>query len=78
MGGNIKLANLEVKTEQGYDSTLTWNSDSNGLYQNGEIYHIQTTHEVQSITGANLEKCRIQFKGAKTHSIWDMIWLRIL
>ena len=65
MGGNIKLANLEVNTQSGYDSTLTWNSDSNGLYQNGEIYHIQTTHEVQSITGANLEKCRIQFKGAE-------------
>ena len=63
IGGQINLANLSIETEQGYDSTLDFISGSDGLYNTGEIYHIKTTHEVQASTGANLEKCRIQFKG---------------
>ena len=64
-GGKITLANLEIITQSGYESTLTWNSLANGLYQNGEIYHITTTHEVKASTGASLETCRIQFKGSE-------------
>ena len=62
-GGQMHLANLNIETEQGYESSLNFVTGSNGLYQTGEIYHIQTTHNVQSSTGAILDKCRIQFKG---------------
>ena len=58
------MANLEVQSEAGYDSTLTMVSNTEGLYQTGEIYHIQTTHNVDVATGAVLDDCRIQFKGS--------------
>ena len=65
-GGQIHLANLEVQSEAGYDSTLTMVSNTEGLYQTGEIYHIQTTHNVDVATGAVLDDCRIQFKGSNS------------
>ena len=61
-GGKVTLSNIQVATQPGYDSTLVWNNDVNGLYDTGEIYHIQTTHSVQVSTGANLQECRIKFK----------------
>ena len=33
-----------------------------GLYSTGELYHITTTHNVASSTGALLDKCKITFK----------------
>ena len=61
-GGQLTLSNLSIISESGYDSTLTWNSQYNGLYSTGELYHITTTHNVDVTTGANLEKCKITFK----------------
>ena len=61
-GGHLVLSNLTVTSESGYDSTLTWNSQYNGLYSTGELYHITTTHNVDASTGASLEKCKITFK----------------
>ena len=63
-GGQLHLANLEIQSESGYDSTLAMISNTEGLYQTGEIYHIQTTHSVDASTGANLDGSRIQFKGS--------------
>ena len=64
-GGKVTLSNLQVTSQPGYDSTLVWNNDLNGLYDTGDIYHIQTTHSVQASTGANLQECRIKFKTAE-------------
>ena len=64
-GGKVTLSNLQVTSQPGYDSTLAWNNDLNGLYDTGDIYHIQTTHSVQASTGANLQECRIKFKTAE-------------
>jgi hypothetical protein len=63
-GGQLHLANLEIETEQGYDSTLDFVTGGEGLYQTGEIYHFRSTHSVQAGTGANLESARLQFKGS--------------
>ena len=61
-GGKITLSNLSVISDPGYDSTLVWNSQYNGLYSTGELYEITTTHNVDVNTGATLEKCKITFK----------------
>ena len=64
-GGEVTLKNIQVSTQPGYDSTLVWNNDFYGLYDTGDIYHIQTTHSVQASTGAVLQECRIKFKTAE-------------
>ncbi len=61
-GGQVTLNNLQISTQSGYDSTLSWNNDVDGLYNTGESYKIQTTHSVQASTGASLQECRIKFK----------------
>ena len=63
-GGQIKLSNLSVSSQSGYESSLTWNSPYDGLYSTGELYHITTTHNVDSSTGATLDKAKISFKTA--------------
>ena len=50
----LTLSNLSITSESGYDSTLTWNSQYNGLYSSGELYHITTTHNVDARTGSSL------------------------
>ena len=61
-GGKITLSNLTITSQAGYDSTLVWNSQYDGLYATGELYHITTTHSVDPITGASLSACKITFK----------------
>lgn len=61
-GGKITLSNLSVTSQAGYDSTLIWNSQYDGLYSTGELYHITTTHSVDSATGALLAAGKITFK----------------
>ncbi|MEC7255168.1 MAG: hypothetical protein VXV76_01005 [Candidatus Thermoplasmatota archaeon] len=61
-GGKITLKNLSVSSQSGYDSTLQWNSASDGLYASGEIYHITTTHSVDSSTGSSLAGAKISFR----------------
>ncbi|MDA8546048.1 hypothetical protein N9K60_04605 [Candidatus Poseidoniales archaeon] len=61
-GGMLTLSNLSITTQQGYESTLIWENDVEGLYSTGEIYSVETTHEVSQNTGASLAECRIKFK----------------
>ena len=63
-GGMLTLSNLSITTQQGYESSLIWENDVEGLYSTGEIYSIETTHEVSQSTGASLAECRIKFKSA--------------
>ena len=60
-GGRIYLSNLSIITEPGYYSTLNWNYQSLGLYPNGQIYEIVTTHEVETTTGSTLSQGRLRF-----------------
>ncbi|MDP6333353.1 MAG: hypothetical protein QF479_01815 [Candidatus Poseidoniaceae archaeon] len=60
-GGGVKLDNLSIITEPGYDSSLTWLSDKEGLYPSGELYEIKTTHEVQSSTGSTFSSAQLRF-----------------
>ncbi|MBL6731784.1 MAG: hypothetical protein ISP82_02405, partial [Candidatus Poseidoniaceae archaeon] len=41
-GGMLTLSNLSITTQQGYESTLIWENDVEGLYSTGEIYSIET------------------------------------
>ncbi|MEC7178938.1 MAG: hypothetical protein VXW28_06560, partial [Candidatus Thermoplasmatota archaeon] len=59
-GGRLVLSNLIVVTEPGYYSTFNWNNPSLGLYPNGQIYEIITTHTVEQTTGATLSQGRLR------------------
>ena len=61
-GGKLSLVGLSVITQSGYDSTFSLQSDYQGLYSTGELYTFETTHEVDSSTGASLSVCKIKFK----------------
>ena len=60
-GGSVKLSNLSISSAPGYSSTLEWLSDSEGLYPNGQIYEVITTHEVEQSTGSSLAGARLRF-----------------
>ena len=60
-GGSIKFDNLSITTASGYDSSLTWLSDKEGLYPSGELYEIKTTHEVQASTGSTFSSAQLRF-----------------
>ena len=48
----ITFSNILITSKPGYDSSLVWNNDVDGLYETGQIYEIQTTHSVQASTGS--------------------------
>ena len=60
-GGAIKFSNLLIQSAPGYESSLDWLSDSEGLYPNGEVYEIKTTHDVLPSTGSSLSSARLRF-----------------
>ena len=60
-GGRLLFTNIEILTAAGYDSSLSWNSQSEGLYPSGEVYEVVTTHEVAQSTGSTLENARLRF-----------------
>ena len=60
-GGRLLVSNLSVVTEPGYLSSLAWNYQSLGLYPNGQIYEIVSTHEVEATTGSSLSEGRLRF-----------------
>ena len=45
-GGSVLLENLDVSTATGYSNTLSMTDNPVGLYPNGEIYEVVTTHTV--------------------------------
>lgn len=56
-GGGLSLSSLSIETASGYDSTMS-DTGLEGLYPNGEIIEIVSTHAVsaagQSLAGASL------------------------
>ena len=61
-GGGIALSDLSISSSTGYDNSLTITDNPNGLYPNGEIYEIVTTHTVDPLTGAALSGASLMFE----------------
>ena len=62
LGGGVHLSNLQVSTSSGYDNSISLVGNPIGLYPNGGIYEIVTTHAVSSLTGASLSEATLTFE----------------
>ena len=60
-GGGMTLSSLSVSTTSGYDSTLD-SQGITGMYPNGEIIEIITTHDVAASTGQTLGGASLLFE----------------
>ncbi|MGB2037408.1 MAG: hypothetical protein ACPHX8_02995 [Candidatus Poseidoniaceae archaeon] len=61
-GGGLSLSSLSVITSPGYATTATLVGNPIGLYPNGEIYEIISTHTVSSLTGAQFQEANLIFE----------------
>ena len=61
-GGGVVLDNLQINTENGYDSTINMSNDITGFYASGEVYEVITTHSVGVSTGATIAGASLQFE----------------
>ena len=61
-GGGVTLSDLSVTTSTGYSNTLTLTDNPVGLYPNGAIYEVVTTHTVDPLTGAALSEAWLTFE----------------
>ena len=61
-GGGLSFSSLSVSTSPGYTSTASFVGNPVGLYPNGEIYEIVSTHTVSSLTGANFQQANLLFE----------------
>ena len=62
IGGGVNLSNLQVTTSSGYDNSISLVGNPIGLYPNGGIYEIVTTHTVSPLTGASLAEATLTFE----------------
>ena len=60
-GGSISLSSLSISTTSGYDSTID-DGGITGMYPNGDIIEIVTTHAVSSSTGQTLGGASLLFE----------------
>ena len=63
-GGSVALSDLSISTSPGYDSTMEILGNPVGLYPNGDIYQITTTHSVASSTGSSFAEANLVFESA--------------
>ena len=63
-GGSVSLSDLSISTAPGYDSTMEISGNPVGLYPNGDIYQITTTHSVASSTGSSFAEAKLVFESA--------------
>ncbi|MDP6899357.1 MAG: hypothetical protein QGF94_00785 [Candidatus Thalassarchaeaceae archaeon] len=70
-GGAISLSSLSVSTTGGYDSTLN-SQGITGMYPNGDIIEIITTHDVSSATGQTLGGASLLFE--TTEGNLELLW----
>ena len=61
-GGGVSLSDLSVSTSTGYANTLVMTDNPVGLYPNGDIYEVVTTHTVDPLTGASLNEAWLTFE----------------
>ena len=62
IGGGVTFSNLQVMTSSGYDNSISLVGNPIGLYPNGGIYEIVTTHTVSPLTGASLAEATLTFE----------------
>jgi len=62
LGGGLTFSNLQVTTSSGYENTISLVGNPIGLYPNGAIYEIVTTHTVSPLTGAVLAEATLTFE----------------
>ena len=62
-GGSISLSSLSISTTSGYDSTYD-DGGITGMYPNGDIIEIVTTHDVAASTGQTLGGASLLFETA--------------
>lgn len=55
-GGGVEFSSLSVSSSTGYANTLSVTGNPVGLYPNGEIYEVITTHTVDPLTGTALSE----------------------
>ncbi|MEC8817441.1 MAG: hypothetical protein VXX34_08605, partial [Candidatus Thermoplasmatota archaeon] len=61
-GGGVSLSDLSVSSSTGYTNTLSLTDSPVGLYPNGDIYEVVTTHAVDPLTGAALSEAWLTFE----------------
>tara|TARA_B100000459_G_scaffold91057_1_gene51386 strand:+ start:19191 stop:25088 length:5898 start_codon:yes stop_codon:yes gene_type:complete len=61
-GGGVSFSSLSVITSPGYTTTASLVGSPVGLYPNGEIYEIVTTHTVSSLTGSSFQEASLIFE----------------
>ena len=63
-GGGVMLSDLSVSSSTGYSNTLSITDNPVGLYPNGDIYEVVTTHAVDPSTGTALQDAWLTFESA--------------
>ena len=58
-GGGVSFSSLSVSTSPGYTTTASLVGDPTGLYPNGEIYEIVSSHTVSSLTGSSFQEASL-------------------
>jgi len=61
-GGGLSFSSLSVITSPGYTTTASIVGNPVGLYPNGDIYEIITTHTVSSLTGSSFQEASLIFE----------------
>ena len=61
-GGGVKFSSLSVSSSTGYSNTLSVTGNPVGLYPNGQIYEVITTHTVDPLTGTALSEAWVTFE----------------
>ena len=63
-GGAINLSSLALTTDTGYDSTVTLVGNPVGLYPNGDIIEVISTHSVDGSTGTSFAEARLRMESS--------------
>jgi hypothetical protein len=61
-GGALTLDALSVTTESGYHSSMNTTGEWTGLYADGEVYEVVSSHSVDASTGATISGASLQFE----------------
>ena len=61
-GGGVSFSSLSVSTSPGYATTASMVGNPIGLYPNGEIYEIVSSHTVSSLTGSSFQEASLIFE----------------
>ena len=63
-GGAVGLRGLNVNTVPGYAATITPAPSLTGLYPDGSIHQVTTTHAIEGSTGTTLDQARLRIESS--------------